>query len=298
LLVVCFLPVTSAWAGDPPAAASSRRPEAPAKEAKEALAVFAKASKEVHPGGRIEAVRALGRVVHPRIATHLLQFAGKETDPEVLAVTYETLGTLVEYAERLLPGLTRRLRQEAEAEAERTAKGDAGFLVDPRTGDADTKSIEGRAHLAASRSRWGQVSQLLRALRALGWADAREPALLLPFLQSADDALVVEVLGHLRRYPVEAVLPRVLELFRMYPTPFTWETGAVVDLAGTNATAKAKWMLRFGHPDKQRARPQVVEALIATIEGVSGKRCETPEEVTALLSSKAEPRRGAKTRKR
>jgi hypothetical protein len=235
-------------------------------------------------------VRALGRLVHPQVAIHLLKFAGKETDPEVLAVTYETLATLIEYADRLVPGLARQLREAAEGETARMAKGDAGFLVDPRSGDADTKSAEGRAHFAAARARWGGVLQLLQALRALGWDDTREAGLLLPFVQTADDGLVVEVLTQLRRYPADAVLPALLELFRMYPTPYTWETGAVVDLAGTNATAKAKWMLRFGHPDKQRARPQVVEALIATIEAVSGRRCETPEETAALLTSQSRNR--------
>jgi hypothetical protein len=70
----------------------------------------------------------------------------------------------------------------------------------------------------------------------------------------------------------------------MYPDESRWETGAVVDLAGTNATARARWMVRFGHPGKQRARPEVVLAIRDALRRVTGTGFDSPEGLEGYLA--------------
>jgi hypothetical protein len=230
-------------------------------DVRKALEVFGKAVRSREAGERIVAVRDLGVLVHEKVAARLVRLVKTEDDHEVLGVVFESLRRQRPFAEKIVPGLAARLESEAEEAAERLVKGDAGFRIDPRTGDADTSSPEGRRLLQETRQRAVAFVCLIGTLDALGWQPKGRLPDLTAFLQDPHDDLVVAVLGKLQAWKDRSCLAAVLDLYRMYPTESSWETGAVIDLAGTNATAKAKWMVRFGHPEKQRARPEVARAI-------------------------------------
>jgi hypothetical protein len=256
-----------------------------------ALKAFASEAKARDPAARIQAVRTVARIVHADVGPRLVKFARGEDDPEVRAAVFEEVLGHRAFAERVAPGLGEILRKEAELEKERIAKGDAGFRVDPRSGDADLTSEEGRARLEATERRGHMLAALLRAVEALGWDPGKAPPDLAPLLQHPSDAVVLGALSRIQAWEDWSALPAVHELLQMYPTDVSWETGAVVDLAGTNATAKATWMVRFGHPDKQRARPDVHAAIVRTISAISGETITTPERLASWLATDAVKRR-------
>ncbi len=273
--------------GLPPAhAAEGEASLASAGEVRAALSAFKKASRSKLAGERIEAVRALGSTLHPKVAKQLLKFSRKEDDLEVLTVAFEVLRGMKPLAGEIAPDLAKRLGREAAAEAKRAARGDPGIRIDPRTGDADTHSAAGKARLLAGRRRSAMLAALLATVDTLEWKGVRTPPDLVPLLQDPSDDLVEGVLARLRETKDPAALPAVLALYRMYPTGASWETGAVVDLAGTNASAKAKWMVLFGHPDKQRARPRVHAALLSMLKAVTGQAFATPDALASFLASK------------
>lgn len=258
---------------------------APAAEVRAALEAYARASRSKVAQERAEAVRTLARLIHERVTKRLLKTARREKHPAVLAATYDALARQRPFAASIVPKLATRLTAEAEAEGRRMARGTAEIHTDPRTGDPDLHSEAGRARLSVVQQQNEMRVALLAALDALGWEAGKRPPDLGPLLQSASDDLVVAVLAWMARNRIAAALPAVLDLFRMYPTAASWETGAVVDLGGTNASAKAKWMARFGHPDKQRARPDVHRAIHAFLESVTGRAFETPAALAAWLDS-------------
>jgi hypothetical protein len=274
-------------------AGGAASPADPAR-ARDALRVFQRASKAKLPGERIEALRALADVVHETVAKRLLAFTRSEKDPEVLTVAMEALARQTPSAPKILPKLSAMLSGEVDAQARRLAKGDAGMRIDPRSGNADTTSPEGRSRLRATRLRAGMLLALLSTLDALGWEPGPRPPDLTPLLQDPSDALVIAVLDWMGRHKVSSALPAVLDLLRMYPTEASWETGAVIDLGGTNASAKATWMVRFGHPDKQRARPEVYQSLQAMLSAVLGQTFETPEALAEHLARPESKRRPGK----
>jgi hypothetical protein len=74
----------------------------------------------------------------------------------------------------------------------------------------------------------------------------------------------------------------------MYPRENRYETGSALDLSsiGTEATSKAKWMLVFGHPQKQRPRPEIVKAIKRCVEELTGTEVEDPGDLEALIRRK------------
>lgn len=254
-----------------------------AAEVREALRAFGQAVRSKDATQRAEAVRTLGTVRHEKVAARLLKCLRRERDDAVLAATFEALGAQHVAARKVVPALETRLRAEAAAEAARIERGDPGFRVDPRTGEADLYGPEGRARLQATARRAVMLRALLRALVTLGWAPSKDPPDLVPFLQDPCDELVVAVLRHLARQGAWPALPGVLSLFRMYPTAATWETGAIEHAGGTNATAKAEWLVVFGHPQKQRARPKVHAALVAALKELTGEDLASPEALAEYL---------------
>jgi len=103
------------------------------------------------------------------------------------------------------------------------------------------------------------------------------------FPQDPSDGLVVGVLDVVGAWKAWPTLPDVLALYRCYPDPARRETGAVTDLDGTNASARATWIVLFGHPEKQRARPDVVKGLRRALESVTGTAFADPESLDAYL---------------
>jgi hypothetical protein len=279
-------------------AAPSRAWPEEAATVRQALAAFSRSARSKLPGERIEAVRALGGLVDAGVAKRLLAFARREQDPEVLAATFDALAAQRPHAPLVAAKLAERLAEESAARRARAARGDAGVLIDPRTGDPDLTSPAGLARLHAQRGRSRMLASLMTALEALGWEPDRSPPDVTPLLQDPADEVVIGALSLLARTGAQAALPAVLELWRMYPNEATWETGAVVDLAGTDASAKATWMVRFGHPDKQRARPEVVRAVRAAVERLAGRPIEGPEGLEAHVEATANAGRGRTPRSR
>jgi len=268
------------------------------RETRDTLKAFARAWKSKDADERIDAVTTLGTVVHEKIVDKLLRVLGREDDPRVIAAVYAALERQTPFADRVADRLAKTLAEEAEAASKRLAKGDAGFRVDPRTGDADVTTPEGLTKLRESEARADVQAALLQTLARLGWVPEKRAPDLAPFLQDASDELVIRTLETLTRWQAWPALSEVLDLYRMYPDEYSWETGAVADLAGTNATAKAKWMIRFGHPQKQRARPRVNRAIRAFLEALTGRTFDSPKRLEHFLASPDTQQRMASGRRR
>lgn len=277
LLAVGFC--TRAESGDAPRKASDARPA----DVRAALSTFGRAYRTKHSGARAEAVRALGALVDAKVAKRLLKCLRSERDPEVLVAVVETLGAQEPSKATIVPKLVARLEDEIDTERSRMAKGDCGLRIDPRTGDVDVDSAEGQARISTLRARSRMLVTLLSTLEALAWPVAKRPLDLTPLLLDADDALVVSVLERLARVRDWSSLRALLGLYRMYPTEAAWETGAVADGSGTNATAKAKWMEIYGHPDKQRPRPKIVTALRAALQAITDATFDSPDALAAYI---------------
>ncbi|MGE0193036.1 MAG: hypothetical protein AB7T63_13455 [Planctomycetota bacterium] len=82
------------------------------------------------------------------------------------------------------------------------------------------------------------------------------------------------------------MLPELPGLLHPCPEPSRYATGGDVDLGVTSATAKAKWMVRFGHPDKRRARPHEHAALRQAVHAVLGRDVHTPARLAALIRAR------------
>ena len=185
-----------------------------------------------------------------------------------------------------MAALTRRLATELEAEAKRIQRGRTNYLIDVRTGDADATSKEGLAALAATEQRAVMMLAILNALDALGWPPGKKAPDLTPFLQDPHDDLAAGVLKRLGAWKAWHALPQMHFLYRMYPASESWETGAVEQAGGTDATAKAAWMRLFGHPGKQRGRPTVHAALMVALKAITGADFVSPDALGAYLKGK------------
>lgn len=281
----------------PPARGGEPGPEiSTERQARDALRTFSRAWRKKDAAKRILAVEALGAHVHAKVARRLLGIVAREKDLMVTTAAIRALHRQTPFAKRIVPRLADRLIDEAEAMRKRARRGSGGFLTDRRTGDADTQSAEGRAQLRVTRQRGAMLLELLGVLDELGWQPGKRIPDLTPFLQDPNDELVIKTLELLARWKAVFALPAVLELYRMYPSEYRWETGAVVDVGGTDATAKARWMVRFGHPDKQRARPAVWAAIQRMLEAVTHRTFAGPESLALYLVEAPPARRPARAR--
>lgn len=249
-------------------------PEAVAKRTVEAMRPDLKAKD---PRVRARAVEGLGAVDHPLVARELLGRLRKEADPLALEAVVAALGRQRTSAADVGKKLLEHLAAAAEAERKREAAGSPGFPVDPRTGEPALDTKEGREAVEAMTARSRVALAAIRALEALAVPAGANALAWTPLLQDPNDDLVVATLCGLAAGTCMEALPAILELYRMYPLPNTWETGAVTDLSGTNASAKAKWMVRFGHPDKHKARPKVVQAIGKALTALTGRSFDSPE---------------------
>lgn len=267
-------------------------------ELRTALKAFRKASRSKRKSERTEAVKALSSIKHEDVAKALVKFFKKEGDDGVRAAVLEALMTMTAPSPSLLGDLAEMLEKEAETERKRIAKGDPGFRIDTRTGRVDDRSPEGLARLMRMEMRGKMLARLVATLAKNDWQPKRTPPDLTPLLQDAHDELVVAVLDRIAAWKDWGALPAMLSLFEMYPTGATWETGAVVDLGGTNASAQAKWMVVFGHPKKQTARPKVHAALVDALRKLTGESFTQPEDLARFLDRKDIDKRVAKASKR
>jgi hypothetical protein len=232
---------------------------------------------------RRDAVLTHGKVHHAKVAEVALRVIEKSREElVVLSACFSVLARQRSSAAGIVPSVVKWLDGRAAEDRERMKKGDPGFRVDPRSGEPDVSSAEGGSALARLAERSEAIAEAVRC--AVGLASTPvDPVKWGAFLSDPSDALVIAVLdaaGAAKSWPL---LPEILALYRCYPAPSVWETGAVVDLAGTNATAKAKWMLLFGHPQKQRARPDVVKALRAALTAITGTSLADPDALEAFL---------------
>jgi len=275
--VAAFLLASAPAHGDGAVAVSEERGRSVAAE-------LTKAWRDDDPLKRAQAAEAAGPVDHPRVGQVLLARLKKEPDADAQASILRALRTQTSSREAVIERVRAYVRVAAEAQRERTARGDTGLKIDPRTGDVDLTSPEGSALAARRGAEAVAVLDAIGTLTALSPELGAEPAAWIPLLGSGNDALVAAVLGALGKAKVWAALPSMADLYDMYPTADSWETGAVVDLGGTNATAKAKWMVRFGDPGKRRARPAVHEALLGALTAMCGETFATPEQFRVFLA--------------
>jgi hypothetical protein len=280
----------------PPRARVAAAEEAPApaaspSQAEAAVRALRAARKSKDAATRVAALFEHGKVVHASVADELLRALRKADDPIERKEVFVALALQRPSAKRVVPALARWVAETAEAQQERERRGDPGFPVDPRTGDPAVSTTEGRAALALLEARAAGVREAVRCLRAL--RDEPPPGVgsWTAFLRDAHDPLVVEVLDAFAAWKVSEAMPAILDLFRCYPTAATWETGAVVDLAGTNASAKRTWTVVFGHPGKQRARPDVHAALSRAIVAITGSPAESPEALAHAMAEAKDVRR-------
>jgi hypothetical protein len=258
-------------------------PDAPEPEAKAALQRFAAEYRRKDPKARLEAIEHLGGVVHPTVADRLARTLRRLKDPAQIAAACRGLARQKSAAAESGAAVSGFLMDHAEEEGKRAARGDFGIPIDPKTGDLVLDTAESRAAMETAQARATMFHEALKALEALDYYDPADVEPLSGFLQSFDDALVAAVLGAFARWKAWHALPAMLDLYRMYPSPNRWETGSVVHRDGTNATAKRAWMAKFGHPNKQRPRPELVNALVGALEAITGEKFKTPDDLAAFL---------------
>jgi HEAT repeat protein len=277
---LCLLLLAAAAAGGGPEAAAPA--DASETEAKAALQRFAEEYRAKAPDARRAAIEHLGAVAHPAVADRLLRTLRRLKDPAQIAAACRGLSRQKSSAAEAGSGVARLLVAEAEVEAKSITR-NYGLPVDPKSGDLILDTPEARRAIAEAEARNAMRLDALRCLEALGYHDPADVEPLCTLLQSPHDGLVIGMFGTLGRWKAWAALPAILDLYRMYPSPSRWETGSVVDRSGTNATAKATWMTKFGHPNKQRPRPEVVQALVASLEAITGDRFKAPEDLEEYL---------------
>lgn len=252
-------------------------------EARDCLDAFAKEMRARDSSARCRAVEAVGAYSHAKIADALLSLAKKSSDAALSAECYRQLARQTSSASSVTKAVVRTLVAEAEEDRRAFARGDIGIDMDPRTGDPVVDTPEAKAAILAMEQRGAMLAEAQRCVRRLKEPVPRHAEALLAFLQSPSDTLVVATLETIAEWRIESALPELLELYRMYPAEHQWGTGAVQDRSGTNASAKAKWMARFGHPFKRRPRPEVHGALQRALEAITGQTFESPEQLESHL---------------
>ena len=278
LLLGLFLTVSVARAGEEGQGASDA-------DARIAITAFSKAWKKKDVEARIDALHHLGEVDHPKVAARLMKTLGKVDVPRLRAAVFEALSGQQRAAEKVARKAENFLDKAVRAEQKRIRKGQLGYRVEPRTGEADVDSEEGKQILAETAARGRMICAALKCYRRMSDVEPEEIRDLALFLQDPLDDLVIEMLQALATWKTKQVYPELLLLYSMYPEEYAWESGEVVQGGGTDASAKAEWMVRFGHPDKQKRRPEVVKALRACLTTLTGVEKETPDALKVWMEA-------------
>ena len=288
LLAVAAPAARSDEPAKPPEAKPAEAKIATDAEAKEALESFARQNATEDLDFRREAVRRLAKTVHATVADRLLGLALKDAEVLVRAEAFKGLLPQRPFAKAVGPKVARWLGDAAEENRKAKARGDYGVRVDPKTGEVDTESEEGKAMLRAKRERGRMLAEAVKLVRDWEYRDRESVEVLEEFLSDGNDDLVALVLDCFGRWKEWSVLPDLLDLFDIYPKEDGFETGSVsVDTGASGSTdqqaAKRKWMAKFGDPDKRRPRPKVVQALKKALLDITGQEFKTPKELREYL---------------
>ena len=271
------------FTGTVPAGAADESGRASMSEALQALRVFEKAYRPRDADRRVAALDALSTVDHPKVAARLGRLLKRKKEPRVQAALLRALSAQSSPGERVMKKVAQWLVAEAKEERNRLQRVRPQVRVDPRTGEADLTSEEGRLRLETTKARSLVLREAMLCVRLFCQEAPKGAHELGALLQDPHDALVIETLRAFGKWRLLASVRDLHELFQMYPTERSWDTSHILVRAGNAGKAKGIWMARFGHPGKQRVRPEVVQALRACLEDVTGRFFESPEEVAAWL---------------
>lgn len=223
-------------------------------------------------------------VSHARVGSRLLELACDDDTPgDAAEAAFRLLAKQPDAVKKLVPKVVRWLGATSKAAADALAKGDIGVPIDRRTGEPVPDNAERRKAIAAGERTARAVTGALALLIDIDVRPKEIVGLLRPFLQSPHDRLAEATLTVMEAWKLDDLARELLDLFHMYPRSNRWETGAVVHISGTNASAKAAWMTLFGHPLKQRARPAVYARIVSCASSFAGAKVETPEDFQAWL---------------
>jgi hypothetical protein len=275
-------------AAPPAAGAGKLAPVATDAEATAALERFDREFKTEDIDRRLDALTALRKVVHAKVADRLVNMALKHPDDTVRKDAFKGLGAQHNSFKTIGPRVAKFLAEEAEVNRKAKARGDYGVLIDIKTGEVDIVSEEGRKALAAKRQRGAMLAGAVSCLDRVEYRDRNGVETLQEFLQDGNDELVALVLATFGKWKEWSMLPDMLDLYEMYPTEDHVEVGSVsVDTGAAGgadaAAARRKWMAKFGDPDKRRPRPKLVRALKQALLDITGKEFKEPRELREHL---------------
>jgi hypothetical protein len=227
-------------------------------------------------------VKQFASVAHARVGARLVELGCDDaTQGDAAEVAFRLIAKQPDAAKKLVPKVVKWLEGRAAASASALAKNDIGVPIDRRTGEPIPDNAERRKAIAAGERTPRAVSGALSLLVELDVRPKNVEDVLRPFLQSPYDHLAETTLTVVETWKLDDLVRELLDLFRMYPRANRWETGAVVQIGGTNASSKAAWMSLFGHPLKQRTRPTVYAKIVTCASALAGTTVRTPEEFEA-----------------
>ena len=209
---------------------------------------------------QIQILRWFGMWRHKKVLRELKKIWLKDKDYELRAVAAEGMGKQSPYAKKsgkyLIDGLDKMTRMASRE--------------DPEGDELLEQTLESRAIVAG-----------IKAVGALGYKDGWDT--LKVYIDHYDDNVAIAMMltcGRLKEY---RALPILLEWFNFYPDGYSYAGGSVkVDTgAAGNAdakAAKAKWKAKYGGR-KKKARPAAWEALIQSLEMITGEKFTKPAEL-------------------
>jgi len=258
LAVVCVPPVAAEEAAAPKPHTDQQLKE------HEVFDRFEEKFKSDDMDDRIQILRWFGMWRHKKVTRELKKIWLKDKDFEHRAVAAEGLGHQTPYAKKagkyLIDGLDKMTKMASRE--------------DPEGDELLEQTLEARAIVAG-----------IKAVAALGYKDGWDT--LKVYIDHYDDSVAAEMMltcGHLKEY---RALPILLEWFNFYPDGYSWAGGSVkVDTgAAGNAdakAAKAKWKAKYGNR-KKKARPGAWDALIQSLEMITGVKFQKPDELKAWM---------------
>ena len=209
---------------------------------------------------QIQILRWFGMWRHKKVLRELRKIWLKDKDYELRAVAAEGLGRQSPYAKKsgkyLIDGLGKMTRMASRE--------------DPEGDELLEQTLEARAIVSG-----------IKAVGALAYKDGWDT--LKVYIDHYDDSVAIEMMltcGRLKEY---RALPILLEWFNFYPDGYSYAGGSVKVDTGAAGTAdakaaKAKWKAKYGGR-KKKARPAAWEALIQSLEMITGEKFEKPVEL-------------------